>query len=40
MGLTFTIVVETLLIVLAMGIASGVSVLGRIARADPAELFK
>ncbi len=40
MGLTFTITLETLLIVLAMGIASGLSVIGRIARADPAELFK
>jgi putative ABC transport system permease protein len=40
MGLTLGITVETLLIVLAMGIASGVSVIGRIARADPAELFK
>jgi putative ABC transport system permease protein len=39
-GLTFTIAAETLLIVLAMGIASGLSVIGRIARADPAELFK
>lgn len=40
MGLTFSISIETLLIVLGMGIASGVSVIGRIARADPAELFK
>ncbi|HVP85066.1 MAG TPA: ABC transporter permease [Rhizomicrobium sp.] len=39
-GLTFTIAIETLFIVLAMGIASGLSVIGRIARADPAELFK
>jgi ABC-type antimicrobial peptide transport system permease subunit len=39
-GLTFGIAIETLLIVLAMGIASGISVIGRIARADPAELFK
>jgi putative ABC transport system permease protein len=39
-GLTFGIAVETLLIVLAMGAVSGLSVLGRIARADPAELFK
>ncbi len=39
-GLTPIIAVETLFIVLAMGIASGISVLGRIARADPAELFK
>jgi putative ABC transport system permease protein len=39
-GLTFGIAIETLLIVLAMGIASGISVVGRIARADPAELFK
>jgi competence protein ComEC len=40
MGLTATIAAETLAIVLAMGIAAGVSVIGRIARADPAELFK
>ena len=40
MGLTPGIAIETLLIVLAMGIAAGVSVIGRIARADPAELFK
>lgn|GEM_PF-2417710 len=39
-ALTPLIVLETLFIVLAMGIASGVSVIGRIARADPAELFK
>jgi putative ABC transport system permease protein len=39
-GLTFGIAIETLFIVLAMGIASGISVIGRIARADPAELFK
>lgn len=39
-ALTPLIVLETLCIVLAMGLASGVSVIGRIARADPAELFK
>ncbi len=39
-GLTLTIAIETFFIVLAMGIASGFSVIGRIARADPAELFK
>lgn len=39
-SLTFAIAIETLFIVLAMGMASGASVIGRIARADPAELFK